>query len=711
MTDTGLTVRRFRTRHAALQRASRVAVLAGLALLQGGCLRDPPILNPETSARVSAIDLETPPASPAPPPAAAPEVPKDATAAAPLEPPALVETKPPVTLPEAKVAPGPERVELALPDVRQAALHNNLDIEVEQVRPAIARETTKEAEARFEPSGFARYTHSRLDVPLVGNARAPDRTLTDDAELGISLPLQTGGTAQISLPITRTDLRTPGFDDIYDTGAAFSITQPLLRNAGFTANEAPITIARLSERQQDSRTKLAILNVLANAERTYWNLYAAARSVAVRLEQYERAQLQERQAIRLAQEGVLPAIEVTRARAGVARRVEDIITAENLRRQTERELKRVMNRPQLPVGSTTALIATSPPDPRELVLDGRRALDTAYTNRMELLDLELQMAIDSLAVDVAKNQKLPALAFDYSFKYLGAATRFGRAFDQIGDTRHHDQTVGLSLEVPFGNKAREANFSRAVLQRVLTETTNAQQRQFIERQVLDAIDQIHESWQRILAAREETLLAATNYQAEQRQFLAGARTSTDVLQAADFLAEAQLREVSALAAYEISKVDLAFVTGTLLGTGKVELTPYGSRKPAAAAPTAAADQQRVDDKLKALGVAAPAAAPPAIAAQSGPAKEEQEEPAAPASPEAATTLGPTGETDTLWTLARTAPRPDGHTSVTAMMRALVHANPTAFVDGNPEKLRRGVTLKLPSPADFETATDTTPKTD
>lgn len=701
------------------RRTAKTLLLAA-ALAHGGCTVNPAILNDDTSRRVRTIELEDPPRSDAAPPPA-PVIETDAATAAPLTPPKLEEPKPAVALPEAKVAPAPGRAELALTDVRVAALRNNLDIEVEQVRPAIARETRLEAEARFQATGFARYERAAIDQPSVGNARPGNRLRSDDAELGISLPLRTGGTATVSVPLTRSDPRIDGIDEVFDSAAAFSITQPLLRGAGVAVNTAPIAIARLGERQQDSRTKLAILNVLANAERSYWDLYAAARGAAVRLEQYERARTQSRQAIRLAEEGVVPSIEVTRARAGVARRVEDIITAENQRRLTERELKRVMNEAGMPVDSGTVLVATTDPDPRELVLDAPRALETAYANRMELLDLELQLAIDQLGVDVARNAKLPALAVDYSFKYLGADTSLSGALDQIGDTRHNGHSVGLTLEVPIGNDARKANFRRAVLQRALTETTTAQQRQFIERQVLDAIDITRTAWQRILAAREETLLAATNYQAEQRQFLAGARTSTDVLIAADFLAEAQLREVRALGAYEVSKVDLAFVTGTLLGSGTVELEPYGSPR---ASETTASAGARVAAKLAALGVepadvrdapateapVAPAAPEGSKAAEAAPTSEARNDaPAAEdadadekAEADADATLGPTTERDTLWSLAREAPRPAG-ISTADMRAALLRKNPQAFVEGDPERLRRGVRLRLPSGADFAAA--------
>ncbi|MSR13226.1 MAG: hypothetical protein EXR86_01390 [Gammaproteobacteria bacterium] len=666
----------------------RVPGLASLVLIAGCWQTDPPILGPESSARVTAIELEAPPAKTTATPAPAADTLDLSKKIEPM--------RPPVELPAAKVEPAEGRLEVTLADVRQAALHHNLDIQVEQIRPALSREDTAEAEARFEPTGFARYTHSKLDVPGIPHARAADRTAIDDAEFGISLPLQTGGSATVSMPVTRTDFGIPGAANSVDTAASFSLSQPLLRDAGFSVNRAPITIARLRERQQDSRTKLAILNVLANTERTYWGLYAAARSVEVRLKQHERARTQEHQAIRLTEEGVLPRIEITRARAGVARRIEDIIRAENLRRQTERELKRVMNRPELPVSSATALIATSPPDPRELEIEASKALQTAYSNRMELLDLELQMASDALSVDVERNAKLPNLAFDYSFKYLGAASRFSRSIDQIGETDFTDQFMGVTLEVPLGNAAREARFRRALVQSALTQTTTHQQRQFIERQVLDAIDQIQEAWQRILAAREETLLAATNYKAEQSQFLAGARTSTDVLEATDFLAEAQLREINALATYEIAKIDLAFVTGTLLGSGKVELQPYTIPATAArlpVAPSVAQTSQRVEHKLDALGV--DASTPTQIVREADPVPAPAPPPTTtPPEIDAAVSFGPVAATDTVWAIAQAhRPRPD--VAVPVMIDAIVRANPTAFEAQDPTRLRLGVTLRIP----------------
>src|SRR5262249_5067462 len=95
----------------------------------------------------------------------------------------------------------------------------------------------------------------------------------------------------------------------------------------------------------------------------------------------------------------------------------------------------------------------------------------------------------------------------------------------------------------------------------------------IRQEVYDALDQLEQNWQRILAARQASLLAGRTYEGEQRQFQVGLRTSTDVQNALATLADAQSQEVRALADYQISQVDIAFATGTLLGNDKIRWEP------------------------------------------------------------------------------------------------------------------------------------------
>ena len=69
------------------------------------------------------------------------------------------------------------------------------------------------------------------------------------------------------------------------------------------ANTASIRIARWSRDIADARLKLTMIRLLADADKAYWNLYAAWRELDVRKQNYELAVVQYEQAKRrLAQE-------------------------------------------------------------------------------------------------------------------------------------------------------------------------------------------------------------------------------------------------------------------------------------------------------------------------------------------------------------------------------------------------------------------------
>ena len=476
-----------------------------------------------------------------------------------------------------------ERLDLSLADVRAAALTNNLDLEIEYVNPSIEQESVNEEEAAFEALLFGSVSHGVTDQPSRVIDGVASQARSTDYDLGVRVPLRTGGTVTVDVPYGRYDDRTVStggsgnnslvIDPSYDMGLRFSISQPLLRGAGIRANTHAIRLAKYQKEVADARTKLAAIRILADADRSYWRLYAARRELQVNQEQYDLALRQLSDARKRVQAGDSPEIEIMRAESGVAARLEAIIVADTYVRRLERELKRVMNRTDLPVSSTTTLTPTTDPNPLGLQLDAEALVDNALVGRMELLELELRLAIDSSTIDFERNKALPWIALDYTYQANGVSDDADRVFHNALDNDYADQTLALRAEVPLGNQAAKARLRRAMLERVQRLATREQRRQLIAQEVYDAVDALEQDWQRILAARQEVILSGRTYEAEKRQFELGLRTSTDVLEAAARLANAQSREIQALAAYEISLIDIAYATGNLIGHSSVIWEP------------------------------------------------------------------------------------------------------------------------------------------
>lgn len=458
-------------------------------------------------------------------------------------------------------------VPLELSQVRRSVLENNLDLRTELVAPSIARANLSAEQAKFESTFFAGYT--RNDQGVLTNLEQGEPTNSDEFSAGVRLPLATGGDIVLDTLSTRSDLGVtlPGAEP-WESSLRFSISQPLLRGAGLDANTASIRIAGWNRDIADARLKLAAMRLLADADRAYWNMYAAWGELDVRRTQYDLAIAQMELAQRRFDAGDAPQIEVVRARSGVGRTLESIIRADANLRIGQRGLKRIMNEASMPIDGDLTLEPASRPEPLRLDLDGDALARSAVENRMEMLELELQLSIDALTVDLRRNDALPIFGLDYRYSLVGDDSGFGGSYGSLGDSDSH--RVGVSGEIPIGNEVLENRLSSAILQRVQRLATKDARALAIRTEVLDALDRLRQAWQSILAARLETLLAARTAEGEQRQFESGLRTSTEVLDAQNRLANAQSREVRALADYQIALVDIAFASGTILGRTQVD---------------------------------------------------------------------------------------------------------------------------------------------
>jgi len=489
-------------------------------------------------------------------------------AAAETAPPRSIDDAALVAMEEAALRPAyPVRIDLPLDEVRATVLSNNLDLRAALISPAIAAADTAAEEAKFEATFFAEYRRS--DAGLLTDLELGLPASRDEVNLGVRVPLATGGSIVVDGPLIRAPAGVAELDD-WSSRLRFSISQPLLRDGWFDANMNSIRVSRWQGQIVEARTKLEVVRVLAATDRAYWNLYAAWGELEVRRAQYELAVAQLEAARRRIAAGDAPELEAVRAESGVGRTVEAIIVADALLRNRQRELKRLLNRPDLPLDAPTGVVPSTLPGPLELSLDSTFLATQAVQNRMEMLELELQLAIDASNISFRRNQTLPLFLFDYSYSFQGTGSSVGNSYGNLFDGDFY--TLGLRAEVPIGNEAAQARLRNAILARVQRLATRDARRQAIQSEVYAAIDQIRQSWQRILAARLETVLAARTLEGEQRQFEVGLRTSTDVLDASTRLADARSREVRALADWQIALVDLAFATGTSLGGARVAFT-------------------------------------------------------------------------------------------------------------------------------------------
>lgn len=463
-----------------------------------------------------------------------------------------------------------DRYELTIEEARAAVLTNNLDLQATLVNPTIAGERVTEEEGKFEAAFTLSAAWSETDSPTASTLSG-SQTRNQSLTPGITIPLRTGGTATVTLPINKfqTDNSFSTLNPAITTDLAFSLSHNLLRGAGRRAATYGIRVADSNRQVTDAQTRLEVIRQIAAAERSYWRLYAAQQALEVRFQQYELAREQLGTAKRRFDAGSVAEIEVTRAESGLSDRLDGIIQAHNTVLLQQRELKRILNIPGLDVDTQVNVVPTSDPDPVYYEFDPGQLTDQALANRMEMLELELRVAQDAAAIAFEKNQALPLLAMEYTYRLNGLGGTFRDSLEVLGRNHNQDWSVGLSASVPLGNEERKARVAQAVLTRLQRLNTKAAREQSITQEVHDAVDQLRTDWNRILAGRQSVILNTRSLEAERRQFDVGRSTSNDVLDADTRLGEARLTELQALTDYEIAQIDLAFATGTVMGHAKV----------------------------------------------------------------------------------------------------------------------------------------------
>jgi hypothetical protein len=206
-----------------------------------------------------------------------------------------------------------QKIELSLADVRASSLQNNLELSATIIDPAIAEAGFQIESARFESTFVASITQSDVNQQITNESQSANSSSTG-VDLGVEIPLQTGGTISFSAPFSRntqnSQLDFNGLSNFWSAGLQFSIAQPLLRNAGLRVNTAPIRVAAYRSQIAQAQAKLAAIRILGNAEKSYWRLYAAWQEFEVRKQQYELAVEQLERAQRLVDLGQIAEIEV-----------------------------------------------------------------------------------------------------------------------------------------------------------------------------------------------------------------------------------------------------------------------------------------------------------------------------------------------------------------------------------------------------------------
>jgi outer membrane protein len=482
--------------------------------------------------------------------------------------------------------------DLTLNDIRKKALQNNLDIKIAQFDPKISQDKLNQEKAKFDQTLFVYANYRENKLPSIANDyyliksnsaslnneeiklnQLPQEQQNISLDMGIKIPLQTGGQMSISSPLMRKKSYGDFGVDEYRNALRFSFTQPLLRNFGKNINTTSIKIADNQNIINQQRLKLQSIRIISIVDKAYWELKQAWSILNVRKQQYELAEKNLEMVKMKYDEGLIAKIELNRAEIGIADQIEKLIYAETDLKIKNRQLFYFINNLNDNNNASSMLYSPiSEPSLIEFNINKNELYSNALKNRIELIEQEIQITNKELETEYFKNQTLPLFALQYEYGALSNTySNFNKAYSGSLDDNFNDWMLGFKFEVPFTNEARKSRLSQAINEKNKTLQTYELKKLTVKKEIYDAVDVLNQNWQRIKTSRQQVLIAGINYDAELKQFEEGLRTMTEVLEALNRLGDVQIREIQATIDYQVALIDLSFATGSLLGYSNAEI--------------------------------------------------------------------------------------------------------------------------------------------
>ncbi len=381
----------------------------------------------------------------------------------------------------------------------------------------------------------------------------------------------------------------------------FQLTQHLLQGFGLAANNRFISIARNDRELSDVAFRLQVITTVNQIETMYWDLVYAYENVRVQKESLAFAEKTNSDTKKQVEIGSLAPIEVVRAQSTVAQDQQALTVALTNLQLEQLLMKNALSRTlrdQTLAGAEVIPTSTMEVPENEAVQPTQDLVADALRHRADLVESRIQLNTTAISNKAVRNALLPTLDL---FAYYGGtglggsqnptnlcqsateefcatpnpdanlgqflpspSTSYSGTLNQLVNSTASDKGVGLQLNIPLRNRAAQAVQIRSELEYQQAQMRLQQLENQISIEVRNAQFGVEQNLASVASAQAAVDYAKQSLDAEQKKYQFGTSTTTAVLQTESALATAESTLVSAMAAYEKSRVELDRATGVTL---------------------------------------------------------------------------------------------------------------------------------------------------
>jgi len=491
-----------------------------------------------------------------------------------------------------------QELSLTLEDSIVRALKGNLNIAAEVINPGLASAQVSLAKQMYSPTiqfDLSRDRYEQLSTWSLQQAGTYINRGTS-ASTSIVQKIPFGGTVQASLSYDKSENNQlfQNYNPSYTSRLNFVLTQPLLKNFGWSVSRREILVAQQSFEASRSQFKDVLIETVYNVEAAYWNLVYAIENLKTQRLSLESGRDLLTKTKREVQVGTKAPIEVLNAEATVALREANILQAEAQVKRSQDQLRTLLNLDADKGTRSQALLPADQPEFKPYTITLDEALAQALARRPDLETVKSTIATKAVNFRFAKNQRLPQLDLQLvkaspgisgaQFIYdpdnpflpptIGDAGSASQAFKDTFKFLYNNWTAGLTLTIPVGDVVGKANYAYAKLDLEQAQARLKTQEQQVFLEVSDAVRTLETAAKSVDAYRIARELSERQLEAEMKKLNVGMSTNYYVLEYQDRLATARSSELRALVDYNIALANIARVTGTTLETRNITLSDY-----------------------------------------------------------------------------------------------------------------------------------------
>lgn len=484
---------------------------------------------------------------------------------------------------------------LSLDDSRRLALAHNLVLRAERETLAAAGFLRKAELGAFEPEFVAsvseEYNQRKNTVEQTisqGTAVFEEKNKLYSAGLEGLTPTGAHYNFGYSVRDLNNNLRVLPTDPLlrqFQTFLGVTLTQPLLKDVGFSATFAHLRLAKEDEKLARQEFRRQMLVVVGSVESVYWDLYVAQERLGLRRTSVAAAEKLLAENGDRVHEGKMAEIELVETQAGLAQRRSAASEAQQHMVEVSGRLRTLFAEPvDEPNWVLHASDAPPPPGPPPAIDDALRdsvALHPEYLSRLYHVEQE------KIRVAYARNQRWPQVDLKASYGNNGLGSFYSDSWADLEHDGHKSWSVGVEVRVPVLTGIRQANtlyaaqaHGREALLNLKAAEVEIANNIFTAERKIESLRAVAANYDEVAQAGQRLL------KNEQNRLGEGKTDSRRLLEVENQFSDAQVAALESRGEYEKARVEFEMACGRLLKLRGIDLTEGPAAKESRSKPVA-----------------------------------------------------------------------------------------------------------------------------